>query len=351
MGHPVLLGTLAVLGSALAAPGCGEETCTPRCGTGFACFYGVCVPGPADAGDVGREDVGTDEGGGDVLPDGDDDGDTIPNATDNCPSEANPDQGNCDGDTLGDVCDGDDDGDTIPDSLDLCSCTTPVGTHDEDGDTLVDECDNCPEVSNIGQLDGDGDRIGDSCEYQLDPARVSARIGFVTFVESPLWRAESGDWWRRDDMFGQDQNFGGAVAFDPAWGGGNDMMIRTVASWGTSADAVSRLAGVLMRVASTTSPAQWYYCCVNEVDDTVQIWSYAGTFDLIVQEPLSIAISPGTFYRIVGTAFGSELSCVVETDGGTAGMAAAGAGAGLTGGIGLRTYGTQATFTSVTVYR
>jgi hypothetical protein len=252
---------------------------------------------------------------------------------------------------MGDACDGDDDGDTIPDSADLCNCMTPAGVHDEDGDTLVDECDNCPEVSNVGQLDGDGDQIGDSCEYQDDPARVGERIGFLTFVESAGWTAESGDWWRRDDMLGQDLPFGGTVAFDPAWGGGNDVMIRTIVSWGTSADATYRLAGVLLRVASPPAPASWYYCCVNEVDDTVQLWSYAGTLDLLDQQPLSIAIAPGTFYRVVGAAFGSDLSCVVETDSGTAGVATADAGAGLTGGIGLRTYGTQATFTSVTVYR
>jgi len=339
MRHPVLLGTWAVLGSVLAASGCGEENCTPPCGGGFVCYFGVCVPGASDAGDT--------------LPDGspDMDGDGILNEVDNCPLVPNPDQADCDHDGMGDACDGDDDGDTIPDSLDLCNCTAPAGTHDEDGDTLVDECDNCREVSNVGQLDGDDDQIGDSCEYQLDPARVSERIGFFTFAESAGWRSESGNWWRHDDMMGQDLTFGGAVAFDPAWGGGNDIMIRTIASWGASADATYRLAGVLMRVASPPAPANWYYCCVNEVDDTVQLWSNTGVPDLLDQQPLSITITPGTFYRIVGTAFGGALSCVVETDSGTAGVVTAGAGAGLTGGIGLRTYGTQATFTSVTVYR
>ena len=58
----------------------------------------------------------------------DSDGDGVPDATDNCPNDANADQADGDGDDVGDV------------------------------------CDNCPNDANPNQEDGDGDGVGDACE-------------------------------------------------------------------------------------------------------------------------------------------------------------------------------------------
>jgi len=76
----------------------------------------------------------------------DSDGDTIPDAEDNCPDVANPDQADSNGDGIGDAC-------------------TP-GPNDRDGDTVPDEMDNCPDVSNPGQHDYNGDGVGDACTQQ-----------------------------------------------------------------------------------------------------------------------------------------------------------------------------------------
>jgi hypothetical protein len=73
---------------------------------------------------------------------GDEDGDGVPDAEDNCPALANSEQWNADGaDDGGDVCDDDDDNDFVED--------------DED---------NCPKIYNPDQLDSDGDGRGDACE-------------------------------------------------------------------------------------------------------------------------------------------------------------------------------------------
>ncbi|MBM4106867.1 MAG: hypothetical protein FJ257_11425 [Phycisphaerae bacterium] len=54
------------------------------------------------------------------------DGDGIPDASDNCPSVANPDQGDCDSDGIGDACDlpaGDVNGNGVPDH---CECVADI---------------------------------------------------------------------------------------------------------------------------------------------------------------------------------------------------------------------------------
>ena len=71
----------------------------------------------------------------------DNDGDSISNSTDNCPSHPNTAQVDTDGDGKGDACDVDDDGDGHSDGVD-----------------------NCPSVPNPTQADNDGDGLGNACD-------------------------------------------------------------------------------------------------------------------------------------------------------------------------------------------
>ena len=54
-----------------------------------------------------------------------------------------------------------------------------------DGDTIPDACDNCPYVDNEDQDDDDGDGIGDACEsYQM----ANTLAGTSTVIPgAPLW--------------------------------------------------------------------------------------------------------------------------------------------------------------------
>jgi photosystem II stability/assembly factor-like uncharacterized protein len=63
----------------------------------------------------------------------DDDGDGIPNVTDNCPDTANADQADADNDGIGDVCDNDGDNDGVTDDNDLCPNTPADVTVDVTG--------------------------------------------------------------------------------------------------------------------------------------------------------------------------------------------------------------------------
>ena len=56
----------------------------------------------------------------------DTDADGLANTVDNCPTVANPDQLNTDGDTLGDACDADDDNDGFSDVVEMSAGTSPL---------------------------------------------------------------------------------------------------------------------------------------------------------------------------------------------------------------------------------
>jgi hypothetical protein len=87
-----------------------------------------------------------------IAPGQDLDGDGRSIASDNCPSVANADQTDTDGDGIGDACD-----------------------EEDDGDGVADAQDNCRTARNADQADVDRDGIGDVCDPLDDRAGTSGR--------------------------------------------------------------------------------------------------------------------------------------------------------------------------------
>ncbi len=118
--------------------------------------------------------------------DGDQDNDNRCDWEDNCPFNPNAGWGDCDGDTIGDVCDDfrlDPDNDLDGDGFGSCNISCAdipavncdncprVANQDQrdrenggEGDGVGDRCDNCPDHVNPEQADGDGDGVGDACD-------------------------------------------------------------------------------------------------------------------------------------------------------------------------------------------
>jgi large repetitive protein len=144
------------------------------------CSSGTYAPGDdgPDADNDGRCDNG----------DLDDDNDSVPDAADNCPNLANPDQADFDEDGQGDACDLDDDNDGLDDDVEVA-----VGSDDRDADSdddgLIDGDETDPGADSDGDgvknvLDGDGDNdgIADGTEGGVATAPVGTDVSAGRFV-------------------------------------------------------------------------------------------------------------------------------------------------------------------------
>jgi hypothetical protein len=132
------------------------------------------------------------------------DGDTVPNAADNCVNNANPAQTNTDGDALGDACDSDDDNDKVGDADEgpcggdsLLASKRPERIDgifagiDDDADTMVDEA--LPGGSAGFDCDGDG-YTGVDESHVYFPSLTSDQDSCGTNVSPPTVPASPIGW-------------------------------------------------------------------------------------------------------------------------------------------------------------
>ena len=142
--------------------------------------------------------------------DSDSDGDGILDEDDNCPTVANADQADADGDNVGNACDActdtDSDGfgnpgfaaNTCP--TDNCPSVYNPVQEDTDNDGIGDLCDNCPTVANPLQTDADADGIGDACDpcpedpnNDIDGDGVCGNVDNCPMVSNPTQLDTDGD--------------------------------------------------------------------------------------------------------------------------------------------------------------
>jgi hypothetical protein len=101
---------------------------------------------------------------------GDNDGDGVADADDNCPSASNPSQRNTDADDFGDACDADKDDDAVINSDDNCPIVANTGGQnaDADADATGDACDICADTGASSTVDNDGCSLDQHCPCDQD---------------------------------------------------------------------------------------------------------------------------------------------------------------------------------------
>jgi len=115
----------------------------------------------------------------------DGDGDGVGDACDTCPALGNKDQLDSDGDGKGDTCDDDSDNDGLANAGDNCPLVPNPNQgdankdgkgdacdQDADGDGVLNAKDNCPLVSNPDQKNNDPNLYGDACDKDLDKDNI-----------------------------------------------------------------------------------------------------------------------------------------------------------------------------------
>lgn len=103
---------------------------------------------------------------------------------------------------------------TIDDAAGGTDATDAVTGHDEDGDGVVDANDNCPHLANLDQGDTDGDEVGDACDPQpLTAGEHIALFATLTPGDQPLALGGDGTWTTAADGLGFTGGFG-TLRFD-----------------------------------------------------------------------------------------------------------------------------------------
>ncbi len=126
----------------------------------------VCEPGY----DPGYDPMATPAVKPIAGPQGDRDLDSIADSADNCPTVPNREQGDLDGDAMGDACDADLDGDGV---ANLAS----------DAKSILD---NCPAKYNPNQADDNGNRVGDACDTEPGLVSLKDRLAPTVPIAGPV---------------------------------------------------------------------------------------------------------------------------------------------------------------------
>ncbi|MEN0047155.1 MAG: LamG-like jellyroll fold domain-containing protein [Bacteroidota bacterium] len=220
----------------------------------------------------------------------DTDGDGICDEDDNCPTSANTDQANFDGDSLGDICDPDDDNDGVPDAIDAFP-KDPSESSDSDGDGIGNNSDNCPSTPNPSQADSDGDGIGDACDnpdntnaattLDFDGVDDHVNLGRFSFYENNF-TVEG--WFNSTDLTG------GAALFNVREGSGTGIYAE-IASDGRLRTIVrsppNSSGGISIFSTSNVADGQWHHFAAVKGDDN-RIYLY---IDGVLEETSTGTIS------------------------------------------------------------
>lgn len=227
----------------------------------------------------------------------------------------------------------------------------PVG-HDEDGDTVDDACDSCPSYPNTPQVDGDQDGLGNACEAPADPALWQKVASFESFVAAPGASWELGDFTHAPDELVVVAPYGGRNAdwLTPLSG------LYSVETTFAYDDNEAGWAGVRFAIGETWWGCLVHRVWTLDGHRyDLGLWEFPGSGSqqvLLRSEQQDVGAEPADRPRRVRVHVrqGGSVLCTYDDTDGRHGEIEAQAG-NADGLVGLRAYDTQARFFSFVVYQ
>jgi hypothetical protein len=272
----------------------------------------------------------------------------------------------------------DQDGDGVPDSSDNCPNVSNPLQRDHDADGLGDICDNCPHIPNPTQQDNDEDTVGDACDPR--PSTSGDRIAlFDGFYDDgaglpsgwTLGVGTSTSWQRKNGWL--QQTSGDPVERLVTWGGSSAFANQAIDTRvridevppAQSPAAGVRTAGVVVDYAGGTTQSRDFLCVVRDDVSTpttteASVYRFeAGAYVQGDHMPYGAEMAAGMTYPVslvfsedtTQTQPDGTVRCVLGATAGTLTMnQTEPLGAVETGPAGFRTNGVKASFDYIVVY-
>lgn len=151
------------------------------------------------------------------------------------------------------------------------------GVHDEDGDSIVDDCDNCPTRFNPFQENADDDELGSYCESYWGYRIHSRILEFDPFIElGEAWTVRSGDWEQSDDLVtGTTDGVAMLLHSDTL---GPIFSVETVLRRDAlSEEGVEPRAGIIFAANEVDDGLSYWSCIYSHETRRVELWSVDAT--------------------------------------------------------------------------
>jgi hypothetical protein len=233
--------------------------------------------------------------------------------------------------------------------------------HDEDGDTIDDDCDNCPSYANTDQANGDGDGVGDACERPNDPGFLSTLLYFNPFVQ-PAVGWEFGGMYKdgADEILGSADNCGATCQDNAYFNTPLDGQYSAETTF-TYEYASFGYAGILFGEKQVNGNRTWWGCLLNRPGELqtryLGIWNLKAGAQQIdkmaeIPNPEDKLRDNKVQRKIRVYVSGGGVTCTFDTDAGDhAQLEASAAPGSFDGRTGMRVYSAYAHFRNFVMYK
>ncbi len=239
-------------------------------------------------------------------------------------------------------------------AFDLSGCRSG---HDEDQDGFDDNCDNCPTVANSQQRDTDGDGLGDACEVPGNPDGLSELAVFDPFVtDLGIYTSLNGTWVHGADQLDGASDFAGQYLHPLTF-----YMVNYGVEATFSLDVLERSgenwSGVMFAWQGTGGATSHGYTCLYARDaNQIQIWEYVSNAWQIRSQSNLPSLGPADQWRrVLAFVSGANIRCGYEDETGVTASTTwtknLPADDEFQGPSGLRVYQESAHFRSFVMYR